>query len=39
MNEEQMDWLEEVKAFAIDDALVITVFGMLVVLLHVVGVI
>jgi len=39
MNDNEMDWLEEVKAFAIDGALVITVFGMLVVLLHVVGVI
>jgi hypothetical protein len=39
MNDEEMDWLEEVKAFAIDGALVIAVFGMLVVLLHVAGVI
>jgi len=39
MNDEDMDWLQEVKAFAIDGALVITVFGMLVVLAHLAGVI
>lgn len=39
MNNEQMDWLQEVKALAIDGAIVLSVFGMLVVLLHVVGVI
>lgn len=39
MNDEDMDWLQEVKAFAIDGAIVFAVFGMLVVLLHVVGVI
>ena len=32
MNDEDMDWLQEVKAFAIDGALVVTVFCMLVVL-------
>ena len=39
MNDEQMDWLQEVKAFAIDGALVVTVFGLLIVLAHLAGVI
>lgn len=39
MNDEDMDWLQEVKAFAIDGALVVTVFCMLVVLAHLAGVI
>jgi hypothetical protein len=39
MNNEQMDWLHEVKSLAIDGAIVLSVFGMLVVLLHVAGVI
>ena len=32
MNDEDMDWLQEVKVFVIDGALVVTVFCMLVVL-------
>ena len=39
MNDEDMDWLQEVKAFAIDGALVVTVFLLLVVLAHLAGVI
>jgi len=39
MNNEQMNWLQEVKALAIDGAIVVSLFGMLVVLLHVAGVI
>ena len=38
MNDEDMDWLQEVKAFAIDGALVITVFGMLVAIFFAAGV-
>ena len=39
MNDEDMDWLAEVKAFAIDGLLVVSVFGLLVVLAHLAGVI
>lgn len=37
MNEE-MDWLEEVKAFAVDGAIVFAVFGILVAIFFAAGV-
>jgi len=37
MNEEQMDWLEEVKALFIDGLTVLAVFGILVVIFFGVG--
>lgn len=38
MNDEDMDWLQEVKAFAIDGAIVFAVFGILVAIFFAAGV-
>lgn len=38
MNDEDMDWLQEVKAFAIDGAIVSAVFGILVAIFFAAGV-
>lgn len=38
MNDNEMDWLEEVKAFAVDGAIVFAVFGILLAIFFASGV-
>ena len=38
MNDEDMDWLQEVKVFVIDGAIVFAVFGILVAIFFAAGV-